>query len=89
MGSSHSAGSVPLLRDQAGFSQGQLQELDESSSPGELAVNIIALRKFLMQMGGTELQVTFLRKNLPSGFPPRYLYVLTVNRAGDMFFNKN
>lgn len=69
--------------------QGQLQALGGSSSPRELVMNIISLRKFLTQKGGTGLQVMFLEKNLPSEFSLRYLYVLTVNRAGDMFFSKN
>lgn len=69
--------------------QGQLQALDGSSSPRELVTNIISLRKFLTQRGGTGLQVMLLEKNLPSEFSLRYLYVLTVNRAGDMFFSKN
>lgn len=88
MGCRNSAGSVPLCRDQTGF-QGQLHALGLPSSPRELVVNNVSLRKFLMQKGGTGLQVMFLEKNLPSEFSLRYLYVLTVNRAGDMFFSKN
>lgn len=79
----------PASWDQTEFFQGQLQALGGSSSPRELVMNIISLRKFLTQKGGTGLQVMFLEKNLPSEFSLRYLYVLTVNRAGDMFFSKN
>lgn len=87
MGCRNSAGSIPLHRDQTGF-QGQLQALGLPSSPRELVMNIVSLRKFLTQKGGKGLQVMFLEKNLPSEFPLRYLYVLTVDRAGDMFFSK-